>query len=83
MTAAWRGGCPPEQIIEKNGTEGRITEDYCAHELDVVEGDTVELFKELNEWGWCRMASGQEYGWIPMRNLEPLARQSTGYFRVQ
>ncbi|WP_339322576.1 SH3 domain-containing protein [Paenibacillus sp. FSL W8-0194] len=53
-------GWVPEQIIEKNGTEGRITENYCAHELDVDEGDTVELFKELNEWGWCRMASGQD-----------------------
>ncbi|MED5016591.1 SH3 domain-containing protein [Paenibacillus chibensis] len=62
-------GWVPEQIIQKNGAEGIITEDYCANELNVNEGDIVELFRELNDWGWCRRNEEEEMGWIPMRNL--------------
>ncbi|MEK3745142.1 SH3 domain-containing protein [Brevibacillus sp. FSL K6-0770] len=62
-------GWVPEQIIQAKDKDGIITENYSAKELDVNEGDTVELLQELNGWGWC-MSTNREYGWVPMRNLQ-------------
>ena len=62
-------GWVPEQIIEKEGEQGVITEAYSAHELTVAGGERVWLERELNGWGWCTLEDTDEAGWIPMECL--------------
>lgn len=59
-------GWVPKQIVSLAAEgKGIITEFYTAKELDVSEGDEVEVIKDLNGWAWVRNLNDDE-GWIPL-----------------
>ncbi|MEM6429101.1 MAG: SH3 domain-containing protein [Deinococcota bacterium] len=45
-------------------TEAIALADYSAHELDVSPGETLTMYRELNQWCWCSNQVGV-YGWVP------------------
>jgi hypothetical protein len=38
--------------------------DYSAYELDVAPGETLTVYRELNQWYWCSNQAGV-HGWVP------------------
>ena len=59
----------PEEYLNRDGTEGTITQDYDTTELTVETGDTLEYVTEVKFWTLCRTYDGKE-GWVPTVNLE-------------
>lgn len=62
------GQIPVQLVSTNDGINGIILDNYTAKELDVTEGDTVILIKELNGWYWVRHLITNEEGWIPKEN---------------
>ncbi|NTW90397.1 MAG: ligand-binding protein SH3 [Erysipelotrichaceae bacterium] len=62
-------GWAPIQIIHIEDNFGTLLEDYDAYELEVYPGETVEGYKELNGWIWCKKIDGLDEGWLPKEKL--------------
>lgn len=69
-------GWVPEQITQivanmvKEYPEANILEDYSAKELNVNKDDIVLGSKIQNGWIWCTKPGDEEYGWLPLSNLQ-------------
>ncbi|MGP4078498.1 SH3 domain-containing protein [Pseudalkalibacillus sp. R45] len=63
-------GWVPDQIIENDGKQGVILEDYIARELDVKVGEKLLKQKELNGWFWVKNLGTSEEGWVPKENVK-------------
>ncbi len=64
-------GWVPGQIIKFiNETEGEITEDYDARELDVDAGEEILGTRELNGWVWGNKKNTDNFGWLPKEILK-------------
>jgi hypothetical protein len=59
-----RSGWIPEHFIQLEGDLARVRRDYSARELDVVEGDIVEVREE--QLGWALVESSHGRGWVPL-----------------
>ncbi len=83
----WRGwvwcvadnaqGWAPAQMLDicERGVDrsrAMANADYSAQEIDAEPGDIVCGNVILNGWLWCRKERSDEYGWLPLRNLEPM-----------
>lgn len=62
------------EVVERGGasSRARATADYSARELDAEPGDVVRGTTVLNGWLWCAREGSDEFGWLPLRNLEPV-----------
>ena len=67
-----KGGWVPRNLITIRGSTGTAQEDYCACELCVQGGETLNAIEVLNGWIRAQRSNG-ETGWVPLRNLEPQA----------
>lgn len=67
-----KGGWVPRNLIAIRGSKGTAREDYCACELCVQRGETLNAIEVLNGWVRAQRSNG-ETGWVPLRNLEPQA----------
>ncbi|HTY09184.1 MAG TPA: SH3 domain-containing protein [Candidatus Edwardsbacteria bacterium] len=70
-------GWAPEQMLEvyqqgEDRSLARATADYSAQELDAEPGDVVCGNAIINGWLWCAKEHSDHYGWLPLRNLEPV-----------
>jgi hypothetical protein len=59
-------------VTSKDNKHGIISEYYSAKELNVNEGDSVFLLKELNGWYWVKHSKTDEEGWIPKENTKKI-----------
>ncbi len=50
--------------LAQGGATAKAKADYCAHELDVVIGESVMIGRTLCGWHFATKASG-ESGWVP------------------
>jgi len=48
-----------------------MVRDYLSRELELEEGDRVELLATESGWAWV-LESNDEMGWIPLDILESL-----------
>lgn len=66
-TQAW----VPEAFVSFKGNVCCMVRDYISRELELEEGDKVELLAIESGWAWV-LESNDEMGWIPLDNLEQL-----------
>ncbi|MBT3785243.1 hypothetical protein HOF92_09710, partial [bacterium] len=62
-------GWAPEKILEIVGNLGVTSENYSARELDVDQGELLDVMRELNGWFLVQKQNG-ETGWISSSCLE-------------
>ncbi|KHF40645.1 Variant SH3 domain-containing protein [Halalkalibacter okhensis] len=62
-------GWVPEQLINKQGKQAVMLEDYVAKELNVEVGEKLLKLKEINGWAWVRKIVTLEEGWVPLENI--------------
>ena len=68
-TRLGQNGWAPKQIfLPAEDGQYAAVEDFDATELNVEQGQQVEVIFELNGWAWCR-ADGRGAGWVPKENL--------------
>lgn len=63
-------GWIPKQYLDIVENTGVANRDYSAVELQVEEGECLEVIFSLNGWLWCENAAGSK-GWLPEENLDP------------
>ncbi len=68
INADGKAGWAPEQFIEVEGEQGIARYDYNAIELTVPEGETVEIWEEVNGWYWVTDQPGNA-GWVPTTHI--------------
>lgn len=66
--ARGRSSWTPERILQIEGAEAVVAEDYSALELTLAPGEQVTVEREESGWAWVTTKSG-ERGWLPMGNL--------------
>jgi len=59
----------PSVYLDQTGTSGRLKCDYVVTELNVAQGERLEIIGEESGWFWCRKETG-ENGWVPAENIE-------------
>ncbi|MEM7734830.1 MAG: SH3 domain-containing protein [Deinococcota bacterium] len=59
----------PKASTKTATTEAIALADYSAHELDIDPGETLTVYKELNQWYWCSNQAGV-HGWVPAMCVE-------------
>ena len=59
-----RSGWVPEPLLQREGAEGVLLQDYTARELSVEAGAEVILDHTLCGWAWVTAPDGRA-GWIP------------------
>ena len=57
----------PTQILKfsADNKSAEILEDYTAKELDVEEGEEVNVIQHLNGWVYAKHSTTGQEGWIP------------------
>jgi len=66
-----RSGWAPVSIIEISHGRGCLRTDYDATELNVGEGERLEIINTEAGWGWCRTGDGRT-GWVPLEHMDKL-----------
>lgn len=59
----------PEELLEIDGSNGKLLADYSSWELAVKHGEILERLKEMGGWIWAKTSEG-EYGWVPSMNVK-------------
>ena len=59
----------PEELLEIDGSSGKLLSDYSSWELDVQTGEVLERLQEMGGWIWAKTSEG-EYGWVPTMNVK-------------
>ena len=67
-----REGWVPDAWLRRDGAGWRARRDYSAEELSCVRGQALDGGEAVHGWVWCRADDGGE-GWVPRRNLLPMA----------
>lgn len=69
-------GWIPSQIINIEGKQGIVTEDYSALEFDIAEGETIHSLRSLNGWIWgYKSGRPNIYAWAPLNHLKQLTSE--------
>ncbi len=68
VNQAGKEGWVPEPYLEVDGSSGTGNRDYDAVELDIEEGEYLDVLDEVNGWCWCRDTKGKT-GWVPTENV--------------
>lgn len=68
-SAGGKSGWVPEHFLAIDGGNGRALRDYSARELDVNEGDTVDVVEVLLGWALVETEPGRR-GWLPLTSLD-------------
>jgi len=68
-------GWIPYQIIDRNGSVGRILKDYNAVEFDLEEDEILVMDYELNGWIWCyKIDRPDTKAWAPLNCIEEIEK---------
>lgn len=67
-----REGWVPDVLLEVNGTEATLREDYDARELTVAVDVRLIVKRELAGWAFCQTSDGAS-GWVPLECLTRLS----------
>ncbi len=59
----------PEELLEVDGSKGKLLADYSSWELTVQKGEVLERLQEMGGWIWAKTSEG-EYGWVPSLNVK-------------
>jgi len=59
----------PENYLEINENQAKITRDYNATELAVSIGEKLIIHEEEAEWYWVTNQKGKS-GWVPIKNVK-------------
>ena len=66
-------GWIPRQILTITGTEAVSSEDYCAREFNLSQGEILTAERLLNGWIWgAKETAPSDKGWAPLNCLEPV-----------
>ena len=63
-----RAGWVPEPLLQQEGSEAIMLQDYTARELSVQAGTEVVLQHAISGWAWVTASDGRA-GWIPQTCL--------------
>jgi Variant SH3 domain len=66
-------GWVPEELLAREAPEfdqATVLHDYDATELEVPEGEVLEVLSELGGWLWSRTEDGR-LGWVPVEETAP------------
>lgn len=66
------GGWMPAAMFDAERGHATARDDYDTRELDAEAGEVLVLHHAMADWWWAENVLGTT-GWIPARNLEPLA----------
>jgi hypothetical protein len=58
----------PEALLQREGGEAILLQDYTARELSVSAGAEVILHHALSGWAWVTTPDGRA-GWIPQTSI--------------
>jgi Variant SH3 domain len=72
-TGAW----VPETYIDRDGDRAVALRDYDSMELNVGEGDVLEVMEEAAGWLWCATGKGEK-GWVPAEAVEGYGGDTAG-----
>ncbi len=66
-------GWVPFQILDiaEDKSTAKVLENYSSQELDVDEGESVEVIRSLYGWSWVRNTASKSEGWIPDEIMQP------------
>ena len=63
-----REGWVPEQLLQWQGADAVVREDYTARELSLPAGVEVVVHRVLAGWAWISTQDGRT-GWVPQSSI--------------